>query len=377
MEVLALAALIAGSAAAARYVAGLFLLVRYLRRSRLRAIPAGPTPPLSLLKPLHGLEPDLESNLSASLRQNYPGFEVLFLSERADDPAGAVADAVVAEVPDVEVRRLSGLAAGSGNPKAILLSAGQVAARHEILVAADSDVRPDPLYLRDAANALANAEAVSFLPVLFGARGLWARAASLFWNTDGFLTLLLAGGKITNGATIGVRRATLERAGGFLGVATAGADDHALGRALRDAGARPALSRRPARVRAPEDPWRDQLAWVVRRLRVVSSGAPLGWFAFLPPALAPGLLLATALATPHGGAALAGLLALTAARGLVAVAVDLRFVWDRSLLGALPLLPLLWVAEPAGWLAGLCGRTFRWRGRRYRLHGGRATLMGS
>jgi hypothetical protein len=59
----------------------------------------------------------------------------------------------------------------------------------------------------------------------------------------------------------------------------------------------------------------------------------------------------------------------------VALLVDFRFCWDRSLVRALPLLPLLWIAEPLNLLAGLAGSTVDWRGRRYKVSGGRATLL--
>jgi hypothetical protein len=102
----------------------------------------------------------------------------------------------------------------------------------------------------------------------------------------------------------------------------------------------------------------------------VRSAAPLLYAAALPLSAAPLLLLL------HGGAAALLLLALhTAVRAAIALLVDFRFCWDRSLARALPLLPLLWILEPLNLFLGLFGSTVDWRGRRYRVRGGRATLL--
>ena len=373
--VLGLAALVAGGMALLRHAAGIGLLLRYVRRARVRTIPPGPTPPISLLKPLYGDEPGLEENLRATLRQNYPEFEVLFLHERPDDPAVAVAQRVLREVPDVDARFVQGRAPGFANPKAAVLARGAAEARHGILAAADSDVRPDPLCLRDVAHGLAGAVLVSFVPVVFGTRGFWSRVAGLVVDTEGFLSLLLAGGQASTGATIGVRREALEAAGGFEAVGDAAADDYALGLAFRSKRLRLALARRAARLHAPPTGRRDTMRWAVRWARVVRTAAPGVYALGLALSLVPLLLLAAALLSPYAGAAWTLLAAHTAARAVVAVAVDLRFCWDGSLVRSLHLLPLLWVLEPAGLLTGLLGSTVDWRGRRYRLRGGRATLV--
>jgi len=374
MHALAAVALILGTLALVRAVWGLLVLMRFLRRARVRSIPKGPTPPISLLKPVFGAEPGLEENLVATLRQNYPEFEVLILHERPDDPALRAADAAAAQVPDVTVRRLAGREEAQ-NPKVAVLLRGAREARHDIVVSADSDVRPDPLYLRDIANGLDDADAVSFVPVLFGMRTLGARLMALLINTDGVCSIIASRGQFTTGCTIGVRREALDRIGGYGAVADAIADDYALGEALKQAGCKLALARRAARVYTPGVGPRETAAWVARWSRTVRSAAPWLHAAMLPAALAPGLLLLTCITGPFRGPAIGLLATLTLLRALVAVIVDARFCWDYTLLRSIPLLPLLWIFEPVGWLAGHLGSTVTWRGRRYRLKGGRATLV--
>lgn len=366
---LAVAAFTCAAFALLRYAVGIAALRRFIRRADLRRIEQGPTPPISLLKPLYGGEPALQENLLATLRQNYPEFEVLLLHERDDDPALDAARAAWAQVPGVDLRQVAGRAPDAANPKVAVLIRGEQEARHEILAAADADVRPDPLYLRDIANGLQEADAVSFVPVLFGMRSFWARAMALIVNTDGFLALVLSRGAITTGATIAVGKTALEKAGGYRAVADLIADDYALGEALKAAGCSLGLARRAVRVHAPA----GDLRWVVRWLKTVRSSAPLLYLSALPLVAAPALLVAVAFRYP---VALLPLALLALAQAAVAVAVDLRFVWDRSLVRSLWLVPLVWLLAPLGWLLGWFGSTVTWRGRRYRIARGRVRVLG-
>jgi ceramide glucosyltransferase len=353
-----------------RQLLGILCLARFLRRARVSSIPKGETPPISLLKPLYGEDPGLLENLEATLRQNYPDFEVLFLHERPDDPAAAVADGAMARVPDVPARRILGRDAAAANPKVAVVLRGEAVARFGIVAVADSDVRPDPLYLRDIANGLADADAVSFVPVVFGMRGLWARLGGLLFDTEAVLTVLLGQGRAMTGSTVGIRRDALRKVGGFRAVADRIAEDYSMGVLLRRAGCRVALARRAARLHAPGGGFTETGRQAVRWARTVRTTAPLLYALALPLSTAPLLLLF------HGGAtALLLLLLHTLARAAVALLVDFRFCWDRSLVRALPLLPLLWIAEPLNLLAGLAGSTVDWRGRRYKVSGGRATLL--
>jgi hypothetical protein len=298
MSGLEVVALVTGGLAIARQLAGLAFFVRYLRRASVRRLPTGgPTPPLSIVQRVDGDEPALEENLTAALRQNYPDFELVVVHEGG--PVDAVERARKA-VPDVEVKTTA------GDPGPV--------ARHECRVLCDPRVRPDPLFLRDAASGLAEADIIPFVPVLFGARSLPARLAALTVNTDLFLTMVLGRGTIPSPVTMAIRRD----------------------------GSRIGLARRPARVHAPTGQWADARPGL-GRLSSACSAAPL-------------LLLLAGLWWP--------LALLVLLRLLVAFAVDFRFCWDRSLLKSFPLLPLLWILEPLGFLAALLGA-----GRRARLMG--------
>ncbi len=308
MSVVAIGALISGGWALLRYALALPRFVRYLRRARITSIPKGPTPPLSLVKSVRGDVPGLEENLVRTLRQNYPDFEVIFAHRKDDEQAVAAIDAARTQVPDVEVRA----------------STDGAQERRDPTVWASASVRPDPLYLRDAANGLQEGDVVTFPPVLFGLRSLGARLWGLLCDVDFFLILLRWHARVPVSETI---------AG--IGPNDTWAPEAAV------------LARRAARCFVPVMGFGQSLAIVTR------------WFRRLPyapsvsarvSAVAPLLMLATAIGTPHTAWAVAGLAAHTFFRIAIAVVIDFRFCWDRSLVRSLPLLPLLWVYEPLAWI---------------------------
>ena len=125
----------------------------YLRERKaallqLRARP-GFTPPLTLLKPMHGAEPGLESYLETFFQQDYPEYEILFCARTPEDAGLATARRVAARHPDIPTKFL----ATNGRPdyinaKVASMELMETVAAHDILVISDSDVRVTPDYLR-------------------------------------------------------------------------------------------------------------------------------------------------------------------------------------------------------------------------------------
>src|SRR5579863_4532555 len=64
-------------------------------------------PPVSVLKPLHGTEPDLEDNLRRFFELDYPEYEVLFCARHADDAGLQMAQRIAAEYPAVRTKFLT------------------------------------------------------------------------------------------------------------------------------------------------------------------------------------------------------------------------------------------------------------------------------
>ncbi len=105
-------------------------------------------PPVSVLKPVHGLEAQLKENIESFFRQDYPHYEVLFAADTADDAALEVVREVCARYPHIPTRIL---VTGTPwpNPVVYAFHCMAEAATHEILVTTDSDVEVDPSYLRE------------------------------------------------------------------------------------------------------------------------------------------------------------------------------------------------------------------------------------
>jgi ceramide glucosyltransferase len=240
-------ALLACAAAGTLYLLVTIVAVRHFVRRQPPA--AGDRPPITVLKPLCGEEPELYENLRSFCRQRYTGYQLVFGVQNPRDPAIALVGRLRREFPKAEIELvIRADRPAFGNGKVANLAGMLPAARHEILVMADADIRVGPDYLAAVATALAR-PGVGLVTCLYrgrAAEGPWSRLAALPIN-HAFLPQAIVGelvgiGEGCFGATIALRRATLEAAGGFAAVADRLADDHALGQAVRKLGHKVFLS---------------------------------------------------------------------------------------------------------------------------------------
>ncbi len=219
----------------------LWAVPRYLRERRAAlaqlAQRPGFTPPLTLLKPLHGAEPGLASHLATFFQQDYPAYEILFCARSENDPGLAIARQVVAQYPQVPVQFLAtGGQPDYINDKVISMERMESAATHDILVISDSDVRVTRDYLRAIALPFANPQVGGMTCPYRGIAaegGLWARLEAVGMSvemTAGVLAArLMEGMQFTLGPTMAFRRDTIQRMGGFRVTADYCADDFVLG----------------------------------------------------------------------------------------------------------------------------------------------------
>lgn len=202
------------------------------RRRRLH--PAPFAPPVSLLKPLHGSEPDLAAHLRSFFEQNYPNFEIIFCARSEQDPGLEIARQVAAGYPAIPTQFLSSGQAQYANAKVWSLERMQSAALHKFLVVSDSDVSVAPDYLREIMAPFAN-EQVGLVTCLYRGVGtnLWSNLEAVgmsFEMTSGVLVAeMLEGMKFALGPTMVVRRSCLDELGGFRVLGPYHADDFILG----------------------------------------------------------------------------------------------------------------------------------------------------
>ncbi|MHB8145216.1 MAG: glycosyltransferase, partial [Vulcanimicrobiaceae bacterium] len=154
----------------------LFRVTTY-RRSRTNA--GALAPPLTLLKPLCGLEPQLYENLCSFCDQEYPEFQVVFSAADAHDPALEVARAVASRFAGRDITVSADAASTrASNPKIANLLGAMPHAKHDILVVADSDMRVGRGYLAAVAGTFASAS-IGAATCLYRGRAAGGFAAAL------------------------------------------------------------------------------------------------------------------------------------------------------------------------------------------------------
>jgi ceramide glucosyltransferase len=225
-------------------------VIRFRRDAsqQLHAIPGDAhLPPVSVLKPVHGLEAQLKENIESFFRQDYPNFEILFASDRADDPALEVVREITARYPHIRCRVLV-VNPPWPNPVVYAFHSMAEAATHEILVTADSDVEVSSNYLREVVAPLLDPQVGMVTCVYRGKNvagffsGLTAIGMSVEMTAGVLVANLMEGMKFGLGPTTVVRKDSLARIGGYAALQDYMAYDFAIGNLIAKAGYRVVLS---------------------------------------------------------------------------------------------------------------------------------------
>ena len=347
--------------------------VRLARRRR--ATTSGKfTPPVSLLKPVHGSEPDLESHLESFFAQDYPEFEIIFCAREERDPGLETARRVAARFPRV---RSSFLLSGSPpypNAKVWSLESMQRAAAHRFLVVSDSDVSVARDYLRAVMAPFADPR-VGLVTCLYRGAGsnFWSRleavGMSIEMSAGVLVAELLEGMKFALGPTMVVRRDSLEAAGGFRALGPYHADDFMLGNKIAANGQQVVLSTHVIDHHVLNTSFLPSVLHQVRWMKSTRFSRPKGHLGTaLTFSMPYGLLAAgasVALNQPVMGALL--LLWSWASRvGLGAIVGGLVVEEPRLLRSAL-LYPLRDLLGFSYWVASYLSNQVRWRGEVYNL----------
>src|ERR1700722_11322555 len=137
------------------YFIAIYSSWRYFRQP-VSAPEASYTPPVSILKPIRGLDPDASENLASFCRLDYPEYEVVFCVDADDAAVLAVLAKLTADFPECNIRVLYGSGRVATNDKVAKLARLVNDATHEVVVISDSDVRVRPDYLRHVVAPLRN-----------------------------------------------------------------------------------------------------------------------------------------------------------------------------------------------------------------------------
>ena len=357
----------------------------YVRAVRRQREGAGAAPPVSVLKPLKGVDPRMYAGLVSHCRQEYgAAFELVFGVHRIDDPAVAEVERLRAEFPAVaitlvECRERLGTSGKVSNLVQMLSWA-----RYEHVLINDSDIFVSPTYLSGVMRYFAD-ESVGMVTAPYlgrtGAGGrektLWARLEALGISTDflaGVVTArVLEGGiRFGLGSTLAMTKTALAHAGGMEPLVEYLADDYELGKRISGAGYKVKLCGEVVETTVPayglKGFWDHQMRWA----RSTRDSRKLGYVGLGVTYCVP-WALATVLAS--GGALWSfSLLSLALlARISVALTVGVGVLQDDQVLRDIWLLPVRDVFGLVFWAWSFAGETVVWRDEEFRLHDGRIT----
>ncbi len=333
--------------------------------------------PLSILKPLSGLDLDLESNLRTFFEQNYPAFEILFAVRSELDPAAEVVARLQREYPKVPSRLVFTGEPAYPNAKVFSLDCMLAAASHDLVVMSDSDIRVTRDFLRTVAAEFQDAHlGVATCPyrAIAGA-SLWSRLEATGMNTDfwgsALVARMLEGMRFAVGPTIAARSSVLRSIGGFARLKDYLAEDFVLGKFAAEAGHGVMLSSYVVEHHIGSATLRQNVAHRLRWARSTRRSRPAGYVGQLFTMPLPLALLVCAFSPAWWPALPIALLV----RAAAAYAVSVRGLRARINWLLLPFEDLLAFGF---WIAGFFGNVISWRGRRYRLFSdGRFELISS
>ena len=261
------------------------LITAFATRTNSSAVPRdrAALPPITILKPLFGAEPETYECLRSFCQQAYPHYQVIFGVCDPQDPAVAVVQRLQKEFPDLDLVLAADRREHGSNRKVNNLINMMALARHDYLIISDSDVKVDRDYLAKLIPPLLDA-GVGI--VTCGYRGIsrpgiWSLLGAMYINAwfmpSVRVSALMGYRSFAFGATIGIRRETLVRIGGFNSVSNQLADDYRLGELTRQQGLRTILSEVVVDTLVKECTAADLVAHELRWRRTIRSLSPYGY----------------------------------------------------------------------------------------------------
>ena len=334
-------------------------------------------PPVSILKPLKGVDPEIYESFRSHCLQDYTDYELIFGVSDPDDPAVPAVHRLQEEFPERRIELVVCSQSLGANTKVSNLVQMLSSARYECLIVNDSDIRVGPDYLRRVVAPLSDS-AVGMVTCLY--RGipsttLGSRLESLGISTDfapGVLVarLLENGIRFGLGSTLAFRRADLVAIGGFESLVDFLADDYELGKRLAGSQRTVLLSREVVDTFLPAYDLAGFLQHQLRWARAIRDSRPGGYFGLLFTFLLPWAII-TAVAARGAPWAWGLLFFALLLRVGVALMVGQSVLRDRKVPGLLPLHPLRDAIAMLVWCASFASNTITWRGDSFTLKDGR------
>jgi ceramide glucosyltransferase len=325
--------------------------------------------PISVLKPLGGVDEGLEQNLRSFFQQDYPDFELLIAVRHPDDPAVGVVMKLRQEYPAVSARVIVTGESPYPNAKVYSLDCMLAEAQHDLVVMSDSAIRVAPGMLRIVAGEFQDPRlGLTTCPYrAVPGHGLWSQLEAIGMNTEFLAGVLVArvveGMRFAVGPAIVARRAALASIGGFDELRDYFAEDFVMGKLVHQRGWRVGLSFCVVEHCIGNQGFAANLRHRLRWARRTRYSRPGGYAAQLFTNPLPIALLMVAVQPSWWP-----LLPLTAVlRALAAWAVAGAVLRDPLTARRWWLVPVQDILSFVMWIAGFFGNTIVWRGRTYLL----------
>ncbi|HEY2118871.1 MAG TPA: bacteriohopanetetrol glucosamine biosynthesis glycosyltransferase HpnI [Candidatus Acidoferrum sp.] len=358
----------------AYYVTGILATIRFFKRERVKVLPEF-TPPVSMLKPVRGLDFDSYENFVSFCQQDYPEYEILFCVNETSDPAVPVIQKIIAEYPERRIRIFSNAPQIGSNRKVNNLVLLTREAQYEIVAQSDGDVRVGPNYLREVVAPFADSS-VGVTSCFYRSivqRNLGAELEAVGAASDFFAGALIADWKegvtFALGASVTTTKEWLKRIGGYESLANLLADDYEIGNRIHRAGGKVLLSSEPVWTTYPAQTvrgfWEHQVRWA----RTVRFCRPISFLGLIFTHGLPWAVLA-AIVAPNSYVAAAYLLAYLVLRFLMAWVVGIWGIGDEVLRQKMWLIPLRDAIHFGVWLFSFTSNRVTWGNTQFMLKGG-------
>ena len=356
------------------YLLAIYSSWRFFRQPR-SASDGSYAPPVSILKPFRGLDPDAYENLASFCRQDYPDYEMIFCVDPDDETVRPVVEKLKTDFPEREIRVLYGSGRIASNDKVAKLARMAAEARHETVVISDSDVRVSPDYLRAMTAPLRDEKvgAVTCFYVHTDLQTFADRLQTVGMMSDFYAGILVAwqleGIKFTLGPSIATTRSRLAGFGGYAAIENCPGDDLLVGRLIAEQGYEVKLLRYSVSTVSDYGSMSDLLHKRMRWIVVMRHMRPWGHFGLLLTQGLPWSLAAVAL-HPTAAVAFGYLGSYFVVRAAMTWLIGVHGLGQRRLWAEMILIPVWDAVAFSIWLASFLRSSIRWRGADYYIRGG-------
>lgn len=356
----------------AYYLVAIFAARRFFRKRAPAPDSPAFTPPVSILKPVYGLDREAYENFASFCRQDYPQFEIVFCVSDLQDPAVPVIRKLIDDFPECPIRLLIGADKLGVSDKVNKLCRLARQARHDVLIVSDSDVRVEPGFLRAVVQPFRDPKVGGVTCLYRGLTdGSLAADVEAVGNSTDFaagvlVAWLLGDMDFMLGAVMATTRKHLAEIGGFESMVDYFSDDYELGNRIAARGYRVELSAFPVSIVYPHqtfaDAFRHQLRWNLS----IRYSRPWGHLGLIFTQGAAWTLAGISLATSDLGS-IAYLVAYFLLGGELMRAIGIYGMGDSSLRNKPGALSLRGIFAFIVWVASFFPQRIRWRGQEFRV----------